>query len=257
MEKIKDFFQSRNGNIFDIIITSVVYFYIILIVAPLEKYLPILISAIILGVFFIFYILFLSHYLHGDNWAERGIGTWKTLFIRTDNLKKSCKEVLLIITSVLVLAIFLISLILGTFWTPKSGGFSRWLVEQGFLYTENILIDFAAQFLYYIFWGFVQQILFLSFINVRLRKIFPDNTRNNKIKVTIINGMIFSCYHLFNIPLMIFTFIAGLIWSWSFYDTPNMFTVSISHGLSGTLSSMYVFSYNGWNMNVGWAGLVI
>jgi membrane protease YdiL (CAAX protease family) len=251
----KSFWQTRKSHALDIIIVTIVYFYIILLVAPLEHIFPLLLSAYILGGVFIFYIFFISQYLHKDTCAERGFGSWKTLFIRTDNLKRSAREVLLILTSIMVLSIFLISLLLGTFWTPEGGGFSEWLVEQGILQEANLFVDFIAQFLYYILWGFIQQVLFLSFIHVRLRKVFPGNGRNNRIKIALFTGAIFGSYHLFNFPLVAFTFISGTFWAWYFYETPNMLTVSISHGLGGTLSSMFIFNYNGWSMTVGWPWL--
>lgn len=257
MEIKENFWQKRKSHAIDIIIVTIAYFYIILVVAPFENIYPLLISAYIIGGILIFYIFFISQYLHKDTCAERGFGSWKTLFIRTDNLKKSAKEVLLVLTSIMVLSILLISLVLGTFWTPEGGGFSAWLVSQGLLQQENLLIDFIGQFLYYILWGFIQQVLFLSFIHVRLRKIFPGNDRNNRIKIALLTGMIFGSYHLFNFPLVTFTFISGTFWAWYFYETPNMLTVSISHGLGGTLSSMFIFNYNGWHMTVGWPGLGI
>jgi len=247
----KSFWQSRKGHAFDIIIVTFVYFYIILLVALFEHIFPLLLSAYILGGILLLYILFFSQYLHKDTCAERGFGSWKTLFIRTDNLKKSAKDVLLVLTSSMVASIFLIALIIGTITTPEGGGFS--LEVFGF---ENIYIDFIAQFIYYIGWGLLQQVLFLSFIHVRLRKIFPGNDRRNRIFISLFTGVIFGSYHLFNFPLVAFTFISGTFWAWNFYETPNMLTVSISHGLGGTLSSMYIFVDKiGWHMTVGWPGI--
>ncbi|MDD1776703.1 MAG: hypothetical protein LUQ65_00935 [Candidatus Helarchaeota archaeon] len=260
MDTKKSFWQTRKSHALDIIFVTVAYFYIILVVAPFEHIFPVLLSAYIIGGILVVYILFISQYLHKDTGAERGFGTWKTLFIRTDNLKKSARDVLLILTPIMVLSILLVSLMLGTFWTPKGGGFSEWLVEQGILSEPNLFIDFIGQFLFYILWGLIQQTLFLSFIHVHLRKVFPGNdrnNRNNRIKIALLTGAIFGGYHLFNFPLVAFTFIAGTFWAWYFYETPNILTVSISQGLGGTLSSMFIFNYNGWHMVVGWAGLGI
>ena len=81
------------------------------------------------------------------------------LFIKSDNLKKSALDILLILNGFTILGIFVASFILGTFWTPQSGGFTRWLVGQGIFQSENLFIDFFVQFLYYILWGFAQQVL--------------------------------------------------------------------------------------------------
>ena len=256
MDKAKASFKTRKGRILDILIVSVIYFYVVLVCIPFRNIFLIQISATILGGFFIFYVIFISHYIHGDNWADRGFGSWKTLFIRTDNLRKSFREIF-IITAFIVICIFLISLILGSYKSIQSGGFYRWLVQKGILSTKSILVDIFLKFILYCLWGFFPQILFLSFINVRLKKIFLDKTRNKKIVISLLTGIIFSCYHIFNIKLMIFTFIAGTLWAWSFYDTPNLFTVSVSHGLCGTLSSFFIFNSNNWNMKVGLPGLMI
>ncbi|MHA1267049.1 MAG: CPBP family intramembrane glutamic endopeptidase [Candidatus Helarchaeota archaeon] len=256
MEKNQSFWQTRKAHALDIIIVTIAYFYIILVVAPFEQIFPILLSAYIIGGILILYIFFISQLLHKDTLAERGMGSWKTLFIRTDNLKKSAKEVLLVLSSIMVGVIFLLALIFGTITTPECGGFSQWLVEQGWLQEENLFIDFIAQFIYYIGWGLAQQILFLSFIHVRLRKVFPRTDRRNRILISLLTGGIFGSYHLFNFPLVAFTFISGTCWAWYFYETPNLLTVSISHGLGGTLSSMYIFVEKmGWHMTVGWPGL--
>ncbi|NVM53763.1 MAG: hypothetical protein HWN66_08690 [Candidatus Helarchaeota archaeon] len=256
MEEKESFWRTRKSHALDIIIVSVAYFYIILVVAPFEHIFPFLLSAYIIGGILIFYIFFISQILHKDTLAERGFGSWKALFIRTDNLKKSAKDVLLILTSIMVGTIFLLALFFGTISSPEGGGFSKWLVEQGWIQGESLIIDFFAQFVYYIGWGLIQQVLFLSFIHVRLRKVFPGKDRNNRIFISLFTGVIFGSYHLFNFPLAAFTFISGTFWAWHFYETPNMLTVSISHGLGGTLTSMYIFvDKMGWHMTVGWPGL--
>ncbi|MHA1130938.1 MAG: CPBP family intramembrane glutamic endopeptidase [Candidatus Helarchaeota archaeon] len=252
MEQKRRFWRSRTSHLLDIIMVSVTYFYISFVVAPLQDEIPgLLISAYILGSLMLIYVLFLSQLLHGDTNAERGFGMLRTLFIRTDNLKRSSKEVLLKLTPVMVLGVFILALALGTIWHPEGGGLSTWMVEQGWLKEENLLIDFFGQFVYYIGWGTLQQILFLSFIHVRLRKIFLGTNRNNRIKIALATGAVFGSYHLLNYPLAGFTFISGVFWAWYFYKDPNILTVAISHGLGGTLLCMFVFNPSGWSFSVG------
>jgi membrane protease YdiL (CAAX protease family) len=252
MKEKLSFWKSRKSHVLDIAFVSAVYFYIIFLVAPLQDLVPcLLVSAYILGGFALLYILFISQLLHKDTNAERGFGSWQTLFIRTDNLKKSAVDVLAKLTPTMILSIFIIALALGTVWHPEGGGFSEWMVAQGWLKEESLLIDFIGQFIYYIGWGLLQQILFLSFIHVRLRKIFPGTEKNNRIMIALLTGAIFGSYHLLNVPLTIFTFISGGFWAWYYYENPNILTVAISHGLGGTLLYMFVFNPSGWSFSVG------
>ena len=247
MTKRIKFWDTKLSNILDIIIVSIVYFLAIFLVPLLpENNVYLLILYAIVGGFFILYIFFISHYLHKDKLEERGFGRPNKFFIKTSNLRKSAKEILLIITPLLITGLFITSFITGFFWSMKGNGVSEFLFGY-----EILWLDFIAQFIYYIFWGFIQQILFLSFINTRLRKILPHKTRNERIVLSLINGIIFSSYHLLNYPLCIFTFLSGTLWSYSFVKEQNMLTVSISHGLGGTLSSIFIFNgvftmYTGW-----------
>ncbi|MHA1268492.1 MAG: CPBP family glutamic-type intramembrane protease [Candidatus Helarchaeota archaeon] len=247
MSKKIRFWEKKISNLFDIFIVSLIYFLAIFLVPILpEDNIFLLILYIIVGLFFILYILFISHYLHKDKLEERGFGRIRTLFIRTDNLKSSSKEVLLIITPLLIIGLFTTSFITGFFWLMEGNGASEFLLGY-----EILWFDFLIQFIGYILWGFLQQLLFLSFINVRLRKILPHETKKDRLILALINGTIFSSYHLLNLPLCIFTFISGTLWSYSFTKNPNMLTVSISHGLGGTLSSIFVFN-SIWRMYTGW-----
>jgi len=240
------FWDRKISHILDILIISIIYFIAIFLVPLLPSNLILWIIYALVGSFFIVYIFFLSSYFHEDELKSRGFGRLRNLFIRLDNLKKSSKEVLLIITPILVLGIFIASFITGFFWSIKGNGISEYLFGY-----ENLWIDFIFQFLFYIIWGFIQQVLFLSFINVRLRNLISYDTRKGRIYLSIINGAIFSAYHLLNFPLCLFTFVGGTLWAYSFTKNPNMLTVSISHGLGGTLSSIFVFNgvltmYTGW-----------
>lgn len=257
MENKGWFWQTKRGYAFDVVFITFVYFYYIFLVMNNESNFPLALSGYILGGIGLLYIFFIAPIFHKDNKKERGFGGWKTLWIRTDNLKKSAKDVLLVLTSIMIASVLIVSLILGTFWTPQGGGFSAWLVEQGWLSAPNIYLDFGGQFAMYILWGFIQQFLFLSFILVRLRKIFPGTDRNNRIGMALFVGLIFGSYHLLNFQLFTFTLISGTFWAWHFYHEPNMFTVSISHGLGGTLAGMFVFNFADWHMVVGLQGLEV
>jgi len=247
MTNKKRFWEKKASHLLDIIVVSIIYFLAIFVVPLLpENNIYLYILYIIVGGFFILYIFFISHYLHMDKLEERGFGRPKKLFIRVDNLKKSTKEVLLIITPLLIIGVFIASLATGFFWNANISSPTSELLGESIPW-----LDFIINVLAYILWGFIQQVLFLSFINVRLRKILPCNNRKDRIIISLINGAIFSSYHLLNYPLCLFTFISGTLWAYSFTKNPNMLTVSISHGIGGTLSSIFVF--NGvWTMYTGW-----
>ncbi len=79
-------------------------------------------------------------------------------------------------------------------------------------------------------WGFLQQYIFQSYLNNRLRAVVRGNLRG-----ILLNAAIFSSVHLPNSFLMAMTFVGGLFWSYSFRRHPNLITVSISHGVLGTM----------------------
>ena len=115
-----------------------IYFIAIFLVPLLPSNLILWIIYALVGSFFIVYIFFLSSYFHEDELKSRGFGRLRNLFIRLDNLKKSSKEVLLIITPILVLGIFIASFITGFFWSIKGNGIvdvlnleeKKWLGEK-------------------------------------------------------------------------------------------------------------------------------
>ncbi len=248
-QTLKLFSRTRTGLISEIGFVSLIYFYLIIVFPLFRSNIFIQITAVTGLMLFILHPLLISDWLHSDSWKTRGIGNWRNGFIRKDNFRKSSKTVLLIVTPILLLGIFIIALLSGSLWTPGKSGVSGWLMDLLFPGADSLFINLLVKLIFYLLWGFFQQLLFLTFIQVRLADLFKASS-HRKLKVVLISGIIFSLYHLPNIPLMLFTWVAGTLWACCYYETPNLFTVSISHGICGTVSSIFVFN-SGLDMNVG------
>ena len=129
------------------------------------------------------------------------------LGIRFDNLKPSGKEcfVASLIGANVFIAIFFVN---NNEFTPHSFQY----------YLLNSLI--------FIVWGTVQQFLLQSNIVIRLIQILRN--KNNAI---VAAGAIFSLLHAPNIPLMVLTFVAGVVCCIIFLRHRNIFALGITHGV--------------------------
>jgi hypothetical protein len=151
--------------------------------------------SVILGLF----LLALAFFIRKDSLKELGI--------RFDNIKSSGKECVIVslITANLFIAIFFIH-------------------HEDF--TLKSLQYYLLSILGFVLWGTVQQFLLQSNILIRLIQILRN--KNNAILVA---GAIFSLLHAPNIPLMVLTFIVGLLCCIIFSRHRNIFTLGITHGV--------------------------
>lgn len=99
-----------------------------------------------------------------------------------------------------------------------------------------VLIKFSG----YLVYGSIQAIIFFGFMMPRIRQAFskvltPRNNGKVKYSVILIVALIFSSYHIPNPELMSVTFLAGLVWAWIFSRRPNLFLMSLSHAILGTI----------------------
>jgi hypothetical protein len=131
----------------------------------------------------------------------------KDLGIRFDNIKPSGKECLVaaLIGANVFIAIFFVK---NSEFTPHS--FPYYLLNS----------------LMFIVSGTVQQFLLQSNIVIRLIQILRN--KNNAI---VAAGSIFALLHAPNIPLMILTFVVGLVCCILFLRHRNIFTLGITHGV--------------------------
>lgn len=163
------------------------------------------------------YILYFSPaLLHHDSLEERGLGTWRTLFIRMDNIRSAARSF-----STLLLVGTIIVLILTATW--NSDVFAHFNKEA-----------FAVRLLFYSMSSIIQQLIFVGFFLVRFRKIFMPSSdgiskgdeRRNRFLVSAMLAIIFSAIHFPNLPLMALTLFFGFAMAWISFRTPNLFVAA-------------------------------
>jgi len=84
----------------------------------------------------------------------------------------------------------------------------------------------------YVYWGAAQQLLFLSYWNTLLTKVFKNKHINAGL-----SSLSFGLIHFPSWPLMILTIVAGYFWglAWQRNACRNLFIIGASHGFGGTL----------------------
>ncbi|MEK6541932.1 MAG: CPBP family glutamic-type intramembrane protease [Pseudomonadota bacterium] len=107
---------------------------------------------------------------------------------------------------------------------------------------------FALRLAGYIVFGPVQALLFFGFFQTRLRTILavgrgPRAIMRHQMMVAAGTATIFSLIHAPNLPLMLFTFFAGLAWSCLFYRRPNILLLGLSHAFLGTVLHQFLLLY--------------
>jgi membrane protease YdiL (CAAX protease family) len=92
-------------------------------------------------------------------------------------------------------------------------------------------------------WGMFQQYLLQAFIYRRVKFIAldgvsspSDQVRRTRLAI-VVTAVIFALVHAPNLPLMGLTLLSALIWTWVYERAPNLFALSLSHGLMSTLTS--------------------
>jgi len=88
----------------------------------------------------------------------------------------------------------------------------------------------------YAIWGTVQELLFLSYFNTRIRK-----GVESPLLAALITAVIFSLFHIAAYTLMFVCFLVGIVWALIFQYAPNLFVLGFSHGISaGFFSTFHV-----------------
>lgn len=109
-------------------------------------------------------------------------------------------------------------------------------------------VTFAMRLAGYMIYGPVQALLFFGFFQTRMRTLLPVGQGPHAIlrhQMLVASGTatIFSLVHAPNQPLMLFTFFAGMAWSFLFYRRPNVLLTGLSHAFLGTLLHEFLLLY--------------
>lgn len=194
-----------------------------LIDSPLRAFMVILVVAA--GFLYVFHIS--PVHLHGDSPEERGLGCWRSLFIRTDNLRAS---------------------LLGYGWVTVVGAFVIFAITVAWnpgVFTRFDWNALGLRFISYSSSAFIQELLVVGFVLVRLKQIimpvkFPaneseDGCKRGRFLVSGVAAMIFAATHFPNFPIMILVFIIGFPMSMIGCRTPNVFAAWCCHFTLGLM----------------------
>lgn len=96
-------------------------------------------------------------------------------------------------------------------------------------------------------WGLVQQYALQAFINRRVQEI-----RGTGIVSILFVASIFALLHLPNFWLSVATFFGGLIWTWAYQRSPNLFALALSHALMTIVLILTVPNSDLHGMRVGY-----
>lgn len=95
----------------------------------------------------------------------------------------------------------------------------------------------------YPLWGMAQQCVLQNFLAKNLTALIPSILFRS-----LITGLLFACAHLPSIALFIVAFGAGVIFTWLFDRYPNLFALSIAHGILGALVFHLVLGQDQWRI---------
>ncbi|MCX7019936.1 MAG: CPBP family intramembrane glutamic endopeptidase [bacterium] len=224
------FHPSPAWAIGEIVILSLFYFVCVWIINPyiLDPGVMqfVVISSVLMA---IYYIWFSPCMIHGDAPDERGLGERHTFFVRMDNLAPALR---LFGTSSLVMGA---SLIIGAL-----------MVNPGMFSQINWRLVCVKQCLY-LSWASFQGLLFFGFFMVRLRGVVPMDGRGgaemlsrHRLTVVFITALIFSVFHMPNLPMMGLTLVGGFAWGWIYYQYPNLLALVLSHSVIGTILNQVI-----------------
>lgn len=179
---------------------------------------------IALFAFTILYLAYISPCLiFNDTLAIRGLGTWNTFFIRTDNLRSAFRGYGAI---TIIGAVFIV-------------GYSLMLRPD--LFSHLNWHVFFLKLGFYVFSALVQQLLFISWLLVRLRIILQDDlqdqtgSKRKQLLASVVAAIMVFLLHTPNLPVMFICLVSGFAVVWVSYTTPNLLLAISCHALLGTL----------------------
>lgn len=173
---------------------------------------------LLLAASFAYVVYFSPVRLHRNSLAERGLGTWRTLFVRTDNLDVAARRfgVAALVGTVLIL-------IAAAVWNPE-------------VFTRFNWKAFASRCVVYSMSALIQSLVFVGFLLPRFRDVCThgDETRR-RWKVAALAALVFSVAHAPNLPIIALGIPFAFIVSWISWRTPNVFAAAGFHAVLGVL----------------------
>ena len=164
------------------------------------------------------YFVFVSPSLiHGDSFRVRGLGSWRTLFVRTDNLG----------TAVRAFGIFTLAVGVPCLAAAR-------LRDPSLFDGLNWRVIFLKQGLYF-GWACVQDACFFGWIMLRLKQLVPQ-----RAQLALVTAALFAAFHVPNPSMMGLTFAAALAWSWIYFATPNLLALAVSHSVLGIIAQHFL-----------------
>jgi hypothetical protein len=143
--------------------------------------------------------------------------------IRYDNLKKASR-----LTGV-YLCVVLPLMTLGALWLDHH------LRVRGLGRLEVDVSQGLRGIGTYLFWGTLQQTLFMGYFNTRIRK-----GMRSPLLSALLTGVVFSLFHLTGYALTAVCFFIGTLWALLFQAAPNVFCLGAAHGLSAGFAAAFV-----------------
>ena len=160
--------------------------------------------------------------IHRDPLPERGLGSWKTGFIRTDNLAAALRA----FGGITLGGVVLLSGIA--------------IIRRPDVFLTLNWHAFGVKMALY-FFSALGQGLYFTFLLTRLRHVIPvgsgiaGSSRTHRLAVSAVMAVFFSLCHAPNPPLMLLALVGGACWFWAYYMHPNLFALALSHAVLGTM----------------------
>ncbi len=112
---------------------------------------------------------------------------------------------------------------------------ANYLIQIGTRLGDFTILEFMGQYTGYIWWGYIQQMLFLSLFNTMFTRAFNVKNRAPQLLAGIWTGFLFGLIHLPTFWLSFFTWVAGVFWASFFMRSKNLFVMGVVHGALGSL----------------------
>ncbi|MHA1819950.1 MAG: CPBP family glutamic-type intramembrane protease [Promethearchaeota archaeon] len=155
-----------------------------------------------------------------------------SVLVRFDTIKKGARHILII----LAIGVVIILIFSYIFYLKPDLPYLNHKDPKS-LFPYFYPLRYCAQVFGYIFWGWLQQFLFLGIFNTMFTRAFDVRKYSHQIYSALCTATFFGLVHLPVFWLSIFTFIAGFFWSLYFIRSKNLWAMGVCHGALGSLLS--------------------